>query len=78
MATYHSKAIALFILDLLLDLNLLFNLLFNLLEIAECTEGALCSIRADALVVSAAANEASIDRSFAFAFGIAFALSLVG
>jgi hypothetical protein len=74
MPLYHSKAIALFIIDLLLNLNLL----FNLLEIAERTEGALCSIWADALVVSAAANEASIDRPFAFAFGIAFTLSLVG
>ena len=78
MLLHKCEAIAAALINLLLNLHLLFNLLFNLLEIAECTEGALCSIWADALVVSAAANEASIDRPFAFAFGIAFTLSLVG
>ena len=78
MFLHQCESIAAVLINLLLSLNLLFNLLFIVLEIAERSEGALCSIWADALVVSAAANEASIDRPFAFALGIAFTLSLVG
>ena len=80
MSFHHRESIALVIICLLINLINL-NLLLNLFEITERAEGvvrrpALCSIGADALVVSAAADEATIDRPFAFPFGIAFALTL--
>ena len=79
MSLHNRESIALIIPYLLLNLNLL----LNLFEIAERAEGvvrrpALCSIRADALVVSAAAGEATIDRAFALPLGIAFAFTLIG